>query len=299
MSKRKFQLDHGGENQDPRKIKYYADIDGGSGGAMISRPSQKGRSLRSRGSIISQYYPMPGMQAGEMAPQDLGEFQFTPNQSLNVTSDPSPMVRFQSGAQTSLSKAFQQQNRDFYKPGQIIWMNHHDTYVSKPVRANMSLKDKMLIDDKNTNASSFVSITQRGVAVYTKSRPFIVVSTFADHFWAVPMFSHEHTGLAHVGNKDEHMYVRDCRLFWDDLKEPDSIHEPLWTQEIPVGAKPYSRDSTVHFTEIISKRYSVEVIPSGLLTHGSTARLLHHLGVYFDKAQQISESEKMEDVKAS
>ena len=246
--------------------------------------------------MISQYYPMSGRQTWEVDPPNIGDFPFSPQQAVNVTSDPSPMVRFQSGPQDSFSKAFQKQSRDFYKPGQIMWMNHHDTYVPKPVHANMSLKDRMIIDDKNTKASSFVSITQHGVAVYTKSRPFIVVAAFADHFWAVPMFSHDHTGLAHVGDKDEHMYVRDCRHHWDKLREPDSNHEPLWTQEIAEGEKYYSRDSTVHFTEIISKRYSTEVKPAGLLTHGSIVRLLDQLGVYFNKARRLSQSVAMEEV---
>ena len=105
----------------------------------------------------------------------------------------------------------------------------------------MSQTDAMSVFT-NTKAISFVSLTQGDVPVYSKSRPFIIVSTFAGHFWAVPMMTHGKTGLANVGDKDEHFYVRDHHVDYATPKESDSKYNSSLTQ-ISHEAKKSTQDN--------------------------------------------------------
>ena len=248
--------------------------------------------MRSAEGPTSHPRTVPGKASNDMGPPPNPNYsRSTPRQSTNVNPASIPMYQFQGSQQQSSSKEFQRQNRSFYMPGQIIWMHHHDNFTPRVPRPNMTQAEKMSLWTKNTKDSTHVSYTQGGVAVYTKSRPFIVASTFADHFWAVPMATHEGTGLAHVGDKDEHMYVRDCRLQYATMKEADSEYIPLFTQGIPMSENYYSRTSTVHFTEIISKRYSVDVFPAGALTPFSTVQLMNNLYEYLRRGLEKSRAQ--------
>ena len=288
MLKRKPQAEDALEHHDPRKLKSYADIDGAPDARDASGFNPREPSMRVAEAPIPQPQFVPGRARNDMAPPPArNDPRSVPRQSGNIIPASNPIFQFR-GLQQSVPKEFQRQNKSFYRPGQIIWMNHHDNFTPKVPRANMSQAEKMSLWTKNTRDSSNVSYTQGGVAVYTKSRPFIVVSTFADHFWAVPMATHEGTGLANVGDRDEHMYVRDCRLPYTEGREADSIYVPLSTQGIPMGESYYSRTSTVHFTEIISKRYNVDVFPAGALTNFSTVQLLNNLYEYLRRGLERS-----------
>ena len=246
--------------------------------------------MRSAEAPTSHPRGIPGKARNEMGPPTVpNHSRAAPRQSANVTPASLPMYQFQGSQQQSSTKEFQRQNKSFYMPGQIIWMHHHDNFTPRVPRANMTQAEKMSLWTKNTKDSTHVSYTQGGIAVFTKSRPFIVVSTFADHFWAVPMATHEGTGLANVGDKNEHMYVRDCRLQYTTMREADSEFIPLFTQGIPMSENYYSRTSTVHFTEIISKRYNGDVSLAGALTPFSTAHLLNNLYEYLRRALEKSQ----------
>ena len=288
MLKRKPQAEDALEHRDPRKLKSYADIDGPPNARDASIFSPRETSMRLAEAPVPQTQFVPGRVHNDMAPPPLrNDPRSIPRKSGNVIPTSNPIFQFR-GSQQAVPKEFQRQNKSFYRPGEIIWMNHHDNFTPKVPRANMSQAEKMSLWTKNTRDSSNVSYTQGGVAVYTKSRPFIVVSTFADHFWAVPMATHEGTGLAHVGDRDEHMYVRDNRLAYTEMREADSIYVPLLTQGIPMSENYYSRTSTVHFTEIISKRYNVDVFPAGALTPSSTVQLLNNLYEYLRRGLEKS-----------
>ncbi|KAL3420649.1 hypothetical protein PVAG01_07094 [Phlyctema vagabunda] len=81
------------------------------------------------------------------------------------------------------------------------------------------------------------SVSAMGGTVYSKYRKFVVISCFARHVIALPIFTHNGRGLQNKPNKDEYISVRD----WD-LKHvaapAENDHGVLWAQRIPAFRNP-------------------------------------------------------------
>lgn len=190
---------------------------------------------------------------------------------------------------SSSSRQFEQQERKYFKAGKICWITHHDTYTEN--RPNIAVTTSpghsmMSVDRKS---QSRVSFTNGGTPVYTKPRPFIIIAAHADHYSALPMYTHQDNGMSRVGNQEEHAYVRDHRRGYPpDISFQPSYHVILETEGIPGNERFYSDNSTVHFTQTFSKRYNVGVSPAGRLTKESTKDLLKMVFQYQARAFEAS-----------
>lgn len=193
------------------------------------------------------------------------------------------------GSVSSSSRKFGRQEREYFKAGKICWITHHDTYTDNRPRCAIPTSPGQSMMSLDRKSSSHVSFTNGGTPVYSKSRPFIIVAAHADHYSALPMFTHQENGLSKVGNQEEHAYVRDHRRAYppDVLFQP-SYHVILETEGIPPSERFYSDNSTVHFTQTFSKRYNVGVCPAGRLTRESTKDLLKMVFQYQVKAFEAS-----------
>ena len=169
----------------------------------------------------------------------------------------------------------EQQPREFFRPGQICWMKHHESFnggLSSPYTPALTLGSMMSLDQKTR---SNISRSNQGDPIFTKGRPFIIIATFSDHFHALPMYTHENSGLSRVANINEHAYVRDHRRMYPaDDRHQESPHKKLMTEHIPKEENLYSDNSTVHLTQLVSKRFDTPVHPVGRLTIESTKELL-------------------------
>lgn len=195
-------------------------------------------------------------------------FSPTIQQSPGWGDYPPPMTVFRANTRA------RQQPREFFKPGQICWIQHHETYnggSSRPGTPASSRGSMMSLDQKT---QSHISHSNEGVPIYTKGRPFIIIATFSDHYHALPMYTHGNSGLSKVANKNEHVYIRDHRRTYLAVdNHQDSPHLELMTENIPREEKLYPDSSTVHFTQLFSKRYDTCVHPAGRLTKSSTKEL--------------------------
>ena len=108
--------------------------------------------------------------------------------------------------------------------------------------------------------------------IYSKCRKMVVVATFYNHYIAVPVFSHEGSGLQRKPHKDEFVSIRDHRS--SRPFEALSHHKPLVTEFLRPEADRYYPESVVHLTLPQSRNYKAKCIIEGRLDGVSTNRLI-------------------------
>ena len=108
--------------------------------------------------------------------------------------------------------------------------------------------------------------------IYTKVRKMIVVGVFEQHFTAVPLFTHNGSGLQNKRRPEEYISVRDHRS--SRRFRPLSDNGTLETKILSSNVDLYHPATTAHITYPVSRPYNVEATPEGELDAESTRTLL-------------------------
>lgn len=112
--------------------------------------------------------------------------------------------------------------------------------------------------------------------IHTKLRKFVVVALFAQHYVAVPMYTHNGEGLEKKPDRSEFVSVRDARsgvVGGAVLAEGLSDHRVLVAEMRPEAMRLYEK-TTVHFAYAVSRGYALKVTYLGELERGSRQKLL-------------------------
>ncbi|KAL8736736.1 MAG: hypothetical protein Q9166_000102 [cf. Caloplaca sp. 2 TL-2023] len=148
--------------------------------------------------------------------------------------------------------------KGFYKSGMIIrGILHEQNFVAASSRTEFT--DKSYWD------------SQHG-SICTKYRKMIVLATYADHYTAIPLYTHNGKGLIGKKDPDEFVSIVDHRE-----KNPGprlSSHPPLKTKQMNESAQLLHLKSTAHITYPLSRKYDLPIVHEGCLQEGSLAHLI-------------------------
>lgn len=166
-------------------------------------------------------------------------------------------------AQTNGSKTMAKEQ---YRPGLIIrGLLHEQDYMASSSRSQITVVDKSKHD------------TRYG-SVCTKWRKMIVVGCYQDHYTAIPLFTHNGTGLEYKKAPDEFISIKDPR--WTEHVSPLSNHKPLKIASINKGIDVFSPKSTAHITYCLPRKYDLPVVREGELTKPSLNNLIYLFNRY-------------------
>ncbi|KAM0803609.1 hypothetical protein BDR22DRAFT_41079 [Usnea florida] len=115
--------------------------------------------------------------------------------------------------------------------------------------------------------------------IHTKVRPFIVVALLNNHYLAVPLYTHNGTG---IGKKDpnEYIYVHDKVRAEPGVSCPQHPNKKGWEALSAVidrddtNVPAYEPTSCAHFASLVPHRYGLPVSLEGKLEWSSMIRLL-------------------------
>ncbi|KAI4099043.1 MAG: hypothetical protein L6R37_006179, partial [Teloschistes peruensis] len=101
----------------------------------------------------------------------------------------------------------------------------------------------------------------------------IVNGLYEEHYAAVPIYTHDGTGLANKKAPEEYVSIKDHRS--DDKNwEPLYMYPALLTEIINVGIELYNPKSTAHITHAHSIKYTLPVVHEELLRKESINALI-------------------------
>ncbi|KAL8848039.1 MAG: hypothetical protein Q9221_006944 [Calogaya cf. arnoldii] len=139
--------------------------------------------------------------------------------------------------------------KNFFRPGIVFRAVLHDQDYTAT-----SSGSQITVADKNRTPSIYGPI-------FTKVRHLIVLALYEDHYMAIPLFTHNKTGLAGKVKKDEFVSIRDKR---DRNPIPAlSKHKPLKIDRVNPGIAGFDPLSTAHITYPLARKYDLPIIPEG------------------------------------
>ena len=115
--------------------------------------------------------------------------------------------------------------------------------------------------------------------ITTKVRIFIVVALFDRHYLAVPLYTHNGTGIGKK-NPDEYIYVHDKMRTKSGVSCPPHPNREGWEPLSAVidrearNVPAYEPTSCVHFAYPVPRRYGLNVSVEGKLENASIIRLM-------------------------
>ena len=164
----------------------------------------------------------------------------------------------QTHLQTKDSNGGNKYDKDFFKAGMIIrGILHEQDFTSSAARSEVT--DKSYWDSPHGS-------------VCTKYRKMIVLAKHADHYTAIPIYTHNGIGLVKKSDPNEYISIVDCRE-----RNPGpalSRHPPLKTRQMNGNAKLLHIKSTAHITYPVSRKYDLPIVYEGNLHEGSLALLI-------------------------
>ncbi|KAL8757181.1 MAG: hypothetical protein Q9199_002405 [Rusavskia elegans] len=156
--------------------------------------------------------------------------------------------------------------KHFFRPGTLFRAVLHDQDFTAT-----SSGSQITVPDKHRTPSIHGPI-------YTKVRHMIVLALYEDHYIAIPLFTHNGTGLDKKVKKDEFVSIRDYR---DKNPIPAlSKHRPLKIELVNPGIALFDPKSTAHITYPLARKYDLPVIPEGSIALES----LNYLITLFNQA---------------
>ena len=130
--------------------------------------------------------------------------------------------------------------------------------------------------------------------VHTKIRPFIVVALLKSHYLAVPLYTHNGTG---IGTKDpnEYIYVHDKVRATNGVSCPPHPNKTGWDALSAVidrddtNVPAYEPMSCAHFASLVPHRYGLPVSLEGKMEKSSMIRLMALCSSKVDFQQEMRE----------
>ena len=164
--------------------------------------------------------------------------------------------------------------RSSYKPGVIIRALVHEQDFNGATGQSQVTKAHL-----HTTASMFG-------AIHTKCRKMIIVGLYADHYTAVPVYTHNGRGLAGKKKPLEFVSVRDHRYKGDDFKQL-SGNRPIVTESLKEDVQPFSLISAAHVAYPLSRKYDLPVTYERQLRKDGVINLLNLVNEYSPKASNL------------
>ena len=166
-----------------------------------------------------------------------------------------------------------------FEPGKIIRAQiHEEDYKGPPSKEPLShgLASTVNATDKHHTMSHYGPI-------YSENRYMIVVAVFDTHYLALPLYTHQGSGLAHKTGKDEWVSVQDARCPGNCIQQ--SAHLPLHANFAKPGIPDLKAESAVHIAYPISQKYNLPVAHQGSLDPDDTTRLVTLFQAHMIKAR--------------
>ncbi|KAL9000728.1 MAG: hypothetical protein Q9169_000764 [Polycauliona sp. 2 TL-2023] len=145
--------------------------------------------------------------------------------------------------------------KDLFRPGTLFRAVLHDQDF-----AAISSGSQITVLDKHRTPSAYGTI-------FTKVRHMIVLALYEDHYIAIPLFTHNGTGLDKKVRKDEFVSIRDNRD--KNPIPPLSKHKPLRIENVNAGVALFDPKSTAHITYQLARKYDLPIIPEGSIAQDS------------------------------
>ncbi|KAL8920531.1 MAG: hypothetical protein Q9172_004458 [Xanthocarpia lactea] len=150
-------------------------------------------------------------------------------------------------------------SKSFFKAGMIIRAILHEQNFTSTSSSRTEVTDKTYWDSPHGR-------------ICTKYRKMIVLAKHADHYTAIPIYTHNGKGLIEKEDPDEYVSIIDNR---DNHPGPAlSRHSPLKTNQMNGGAKLLHIKSTAHITYPVSRKYDLPIVYEGSLQEDSLALLV-------------------------
>ncbi|KAL9036987.1 MAG: hypothetical protein Q9214_005893 [Letrouitia sp. 1 TL-2023] len=155
----------------------------------------------------------------------------------------------------------QRMSKDWFRAGMIIRaVLHEQDYIAACGKSNLTLDD-----DRYRTNTPFGSIC-------SKRRKMIVLQLYEDHYIAIPLFTHNRTGLVNKRNPDEFVSVQDHRRPGEFRRL--STNKPLVTEHINEGIDLFDPLSTAHVTYGLPRKYDLPITYEGMLRASSLNTLI-------------------------
>ncbi|KAI4158048.1 MAG: hypothetical protein LQ342_007811 [Letrouitia transgressa] len=155
----------------------------------------------------------------------------------------------------------QRMSKDWFRAGIIIRaVLHEQDYIAACGKGDLTLDA-----DRYRTSTPFGSI-------YSKQRKMIVLALYEDHYIAIPLFTHNGTGLVNKRNPDEFVSVQDHRRPGEFKRL--STNKPLVTESINDGIDLFDPLSTAHVTYGLPRKYDLPITHEGTLRASSLNTLI-------------------------
>lgn len=174
--------------------------------------------------------------------------------------------------------------REEFKIGAIVRRNVHEPDFKGPALpafapGSQASQTSTLVSQGGKGSKEHRSAGDFG-PIYSEDRIFIVVSLCKLTYYALPLYTHDQKGLAHIAEKEDWVSVQDHRK--PDSWRQHSAHTPLRTIVMNPDAKILDPLSTAWLPYAVPIRYSVPVAYQGRLDDASAKRardlFLQYLG---------------------
>ena len=177
--------------------------------------------------------------------------------------------------------------RSEFKIGTIVRRNVHEPDYMGPAPpafapGSQASQTSTLVTQGGSNSRGYREHRSNGDfgPIYSEDRYFIVVSLCKITYYAIPLYTHDKKGLAHVAEKEDWVSVQDHRK--PDSCRQQSEHAPLCTTVMSPESKILDPVSAAWLPYAVPIRYSVPVAYQGRLDPASAKRVrslfLAHLG---------------------
>ncbi|KAL8675127.1 MAG: hypothetical protein Q9168_000498 [Polycauliona sp. 1 TL-2023] len=150
--------------------------------------------------------------------------------------------------------------KGFFRPGTLFRAVLHDQDFTAT-----SSGSQLTVPDKYRTPSAYGTI-------FTKVRHMIVLALYEDHYLAIPLFTHNGTGLDKKLKKDEFVSIWDLRD--KNPITPLSKHKPLKIDKVNAGVHLFDPKSTAHITYPLARKYDLPITPEGSITQDSLDYLI-------------------------
>ena len=175
-------------------------------------------------------------------------------------------------------------DRKEFKIGTIVRRNVHEVDYKGPavpafVPGSQASQTSTLVSKGGKGFKEHRSNGDFG-PIYSEDRIFIVVSLCKETYYAIPLYTHDQKGLAHVAEKEDWVSVQDNRE--PDSCRQQSAHAPLRTMFMNPDGKILDPLSAAWLPYAVPIRYSIPVAYQGKLDDKSAKRarnlFLQYLG---------------------
>ena len=164
--------------------------------------------------------------------------------------------------------------RSEFKVGMILRMNIHESDFTGTSKAEIAQASQAstLVDGKGDRRRKEHRHHGDFGPIYSENRIFIVVNVAEDVYTAIPLFTHQGKGLAHIHDKKSWVSIEDHRRLGKCIQQ--SEHHPLRTAILSSECDILDPVSAAWIPYAFPCRYDVPVAYQGKLDRASARRLV-------------------------